>query len=322
MIDVRIVRLRSGRNSDSLCLEYTPAVYVRGNGSSLKLFRERLGITVKAEAFTLYDLEYNSRMFQVAEGIRQERLEAIRKGQIIACSPNESFLDFYRVLRDEKKYNLSAGLSVFCKFCNDRCSFGEVTSAFCSEYLEYLHILASSGIIRQSTAGLYFRQFCMVIRQASERGMLGLMPDLPDCPTSAGSDSAKGITTAELDILMKTPCPRKVLKSIVAFTVLTGLRTGEILAMRWDKFNVDREGRRFVSIPSRGKSKRNLKRIYVSEEAFGHLPKPRKSGYVYPRFKSHELCDFITEWTSSAGLEGRFTLESFRHLRKDTIPSF
>lgn len=83
------------------------------------------------------------------------------------------------------------------------------------------------------------------------------------------------LTTEEVEKLMQTPCSNEQLKRAFLFSVFTGLRWSDIIALKWDEMKEDDNGKYFLLTMK--KTKKQI-RIYLSEIGASFLPERTAEG--------------------------------------------
>lgn len=316
---ITIKETRRGATVNQLILEYDPPIVSKKTGNPV--YEEPLKFTVYRNPANPRMKLYNQETFERAEKIRQYREMQIKKGEIrlLKVDYAEDLVSFYRKIADTNRNNYKSSFLKFSEFCNGVMPFEKVNPGLFIEYRDFLiqaTKIDSERPLSILTANCYFNQFRYVLREAHRSGCLS--EDLHDCGVSISVEDANVdmITPEEISRLMAVPCMQEDIPRMCMFIVLTGVRYGFLMKLRWEDVNLTKERRPFIIVKTQRSGRQDI--MYISKEAYNQLGKKKKSGPVFSENGKQNL-KFLHRWLHSAGLRDTLTFESFR-LNLPTLP--
>ena len=118
------------------------------------------------------------------------------------------------------------------------------------------------------------------------------------------------LTIDEVRRLHDTPCKDDVVKRASLFSILTGLRMSDILALTWEKFEIYPDGGHCVRLTT----EKTDASAYnpVSKEAYEICGTP-STGLVFKSLSKSHINRVLPEWMKDAGINKHITFHCFRH---------
>ena len=110
--------------------------------STMKVIRhESLGIYIYSKPKNQCERDYNDNMTEKAEAIRCRRFESIVNERYDFFDKEKQkgdFLAYFKKKAEEKNTKWENVYKYFERFCEGKCTFGEITVDFCVKFIEYL----------------------------------------------------------------------------------------------------------------------------------------------------------------------------------------
>ena len=313
-VTLRIRERKGGRSA--LILKYSPPVL---DMRTMKTHcEESLHKYIYTKPRNEIEKSYNSRMLQLAEAIRCERVVRLTKaeyGFFDTGANTRSFLKYYEKWAMERGGNRVDSFNHFKRFCNGEMLFGNLTMDVCVRFKEYLLSCAlrkrDDRQISNNTACDYFRAFRAVVNQAFRdkflsENPLAVIPGIKEEPTVR-----EYLTRDEVMKLASTPCDHDVLKRASMFSIFTGLRISDILSLRWENIVTAPDGGPCIIKTIQKVSRPEI--IYVSDEALSYCGKRYAHGPVFIGLERHMTNIPLKKWVKTAGITKNISFHCFRH---------
>lgn len=301
----------------SIYLEFNPAIHdVKG-----KVVRyECLNLEIYTNPETLQQEEQNKAIKEVAETIRCKRyLQLVRHDYSFLAKArlDEDFLEYFRLNGDchGAKY-LSSRLH-FEKFCKGRYRFKDINASFCERFRLYL--LRTKGLqhtkskLSKNSASAYFNAFLSVVHLAYKDNILSEDYAIMIEKIPWDHDIHKEyLSKAEIKQLASTPYEEnpEVYKAGL-FSIYTGLRRSDILALRWNNIHQARGRKAYLRICIK-KTGAHIQ-LQLSLAAVRVLGNPLPEGKVFPMLTESILTKHVGRWVMKARIHKHITFHSFRH---------
>ncbi len=167
------LRKRSIKNGtmQSFYLDYYPGYR---DESTMKVQRhESLGIYIYSKPKNQRERDYNDNMTEKAEAIRCRRFESIVNERYDFFDKEKQkgdFLAYFKKKAEEKNTKWENVYKYFERFCESKCTFGEITIDFCVKFMEYLlttkQIHHPENKLHTNTASGYWSTFRAVLHTA------------------------------------------------------------------------------------------------------------------------------------------------------------
>lgn len=301
----------------SIYLEFNPAIHdVKGKAVRY----ECLNLEIYTNPETLQQEEQNKAIKEVAETIRCERyLQLVRHDYSFLAKArlDEDFLDYFRQNEDchGAKY-LSSRLH-FEKFCKGRCRFKDINASLCERFRLYL--LRAKGLqhtkskLSRNSASAYFNAFLSVVHLAYKDNILS--EDYASMVEKIAWDHdihKEYLSKAEIKQLASTPYEDnpEVYKAGL-FSIYTGLRRSDILALRWDNIHQARGRKAYLRICIK-KTGAQIQ-LPLSLAAVRVLGNPLPEGKVFPLLTESILTTHVRRWVMKARIHKHITFHCFHH---------
>lgn len=298
----------------SLCLDYYPGY--RDNTTMKVITREALGIYIFAKPANQQERDFNARMMEKAEILRNRRYEAI-------FNENNGFFDKAKMkgISSPTSRNWQTG-GISSGSTSTSTSSGswaanvplEVDVDLCRKFMEYLlnapqtihtnqklHINSAAGCWSAFRAVLHTAYRDRKIKE-NPNGFLDRIESIPIM--------REHLSQEELIRLAETPCEEEVLKRAFLFACLTGLRKSDIRQLTWQQIQPYTNGKMFVT--TRMQKTKQIVHNPISDEAYGLLGE-RHEGLIFEGFKDKMLQGPLKRWLSAAGITKKITFHAARH---------
>ena len=120
------------------------------------------------------------------------------------------------------------------------------------------------------------------------------------------------LTQEELKRLANTPCRHEVLRRASLFSCLTGLRTSDIINLKWENIEASPEGGFSMRITT--VKTRTVATLPISDEAYELCGPPKERGKVFEGMRRTYTQEPLQEWLRVAGITKRITFHCLRHI--------
>ena len=309
-------------NRKSLYLDYYPAIIDEKTGKETR--REFLGLYLHDKPRTEILRQENKNAKALAEQIRaKQQLEAQHnsmEGHLLYKQQQTSFLTYIAQMRDVRKGANQDVWNVMLEYLNAFCKQEEllmksVTVVFCKDFLAYLQTtdsMRSKGKpLSQNSVHSYFNKFRAAVKQAFEEGFLTQNP-CRGLTVETAETHREFLTLEEVNSLVRTDCEIPVLKNAALFSVLTGLRFGDIESLTWEKVRDTEKG---AALHFKQNKTGGMEYQPISAQARAFMGERRAAeslvfeGLVYSDTTNIRL----ERWILRAGITKRITFHCFRH---------
>ncbi len=262
---------------------------------------------------------------QLAESIRTKRAHELQSGLYGITDLTKqkgSFLKYFEYMMEKRKD--SAGnygnwdstykqLKAFVKF---DVTFQQVDAKFLEDFKDYLKNTARTPGAQHLSSGTqcsYFNKVRACLNQAYKEGIITKNPVAEVSGIKAVSAEREFLTIEELQALVNTDCPIKVLKTAFVFSCLTGLRWSDVNNLTWaDVFHSDEIGYyiRFSQIKTQ-----EAETLPISDQVYSMLPeKQADNNRVFVGLKySASYNKVLHDWVEKAGIKKSITFHCGRH---------
>ena len=279
--------------------------------------REYLGIYLTKNPRTPADRTINAEKLKQAEAIRAQReLSLINEqfGFIDKTKQKMDFLDYFKNKLSAHDQKWEKVYQHFKKYVNGKCTFADVTVDLCNGFRTYLmnakQLKHDSRSLSQNSAAGYWSTFRGLLALALKEKYLieNINESLDKIETQ--DTRRQFLTVEEVQALYNTPCREPVLKAASLFSCLTGLRFSDILALKWENFEIYPDGGHCIRLRTEKTDAEALNPI--SQEAY-ELCGEKSTGLVFKGFKKSMLQNILPKWLQSAGITKHITFHCFRH---------
>lgn len=258
------------------------------------------------------------RMAEAEAGIRNA--DAIRQGHGMEPQQKRNvFLsDFIEQLIKSKSFskqtNVSLGmlLAHVNTFRTAQIKIALIDAVWLEGFIAYLRKDAISRVttkkrkqITQNTQARLFEMLEIVLAKAVKDGIISKSPMSEIKPSEKpkyNKEAREYLTIEEVKMLMQTPCTNDQLKKAFLFSVFTGLRWSDIVALNWTELKEDDNGKYFLLTMK--KTKKQI-RVYLSQIGLSFLPE-RTNEEDAPIFqgipKNSATNKHLKIWAKKAGI--------------------
>ena len=190
-----------------------------------------------------------------------------------------------------------------------------INKAWFEGFIAYLRNEAISRVttikrkhITQNTQARLFEMLGIVLARAVKDGILSKSPmaDIkPNEKPKPNKEAREYLSVEEVKMLVQTPCSNEQMKRAFLFSVFTGLRWSDIVALSWSELKEDDNGKFFLLTMK--KTKKQI-RVYLSQIGLSFLPE-RTGEDDAPIFqgipKNGATNKHLKTWAKRAGITGK-----------------
>lgn len=318
-VTLRMRPIKKG-TQQSFYLDYYPGYR---DESTMKVQRhETIGIYIFTRPKNQRERDYNERMTEKAEAIRCRRYESIvneRYDFFDREKEKASFLAWFKKKADAKNVKWQNVYKHFEKFCEGKCTFGEINVDLCNRFKEYLYnasqTIHTDQKLHVNTISGYWSTFRAALHTAYREHRIkdnpnGFLDKIDTIPTDK-----EHLSQPELVRLAETDCKEPVLKKAFLFSCLTGLRKSDIKGLMWNKIQPYGDGGMYITV--RMQKTKQLVNNPVSEEALEligfHEREHEPDAKVFHDFKDKMTQAPLKNWLEAAGITKHITFHCARH---------
>jgi integrase len=166
-------------------------------------------------------------------------------------------------------------------------------------------------IVTANTASKYFTHFRTSLRRAFIDGYLPIDYASKVKRISYKTAPREYLTAEELNILVKAPCDRPIIKRAALFSALTGLRISDIRSMKWSELQKTETGYRLCFTQEKTGIGVSLP---ISKQAYELCGQPKEGDkQVFESLDSINPRCPLRRWLNAAGIKKHITFHCFRH---------
>lgn len=305
------VALRKKKNTDNTTSLYLDIYH---NGRRKYEFLQQLKLVTKPS--TAKDRTENKSNIDLAKKIlakRQHELESNDYDITPAYKQNIDFKEFFQSFIDSyKKKDLRVVQACFNQFKAylKEAEIKELTAKQLDESIvqEFKNYLQEN--LNGESPVNYFKKFKMVIKQAIRKKIIISDPTLDiKIKSNQGVIKKNILSPEEIQLLAKTETTNKELKRAFIFSLFTGLRFSDIIALRWNNIDFNNNILNFKQEKTGEKVSLNL-----HPTALNILGKPKKTSEHIFKLPSHTACSKgLKVWVKKAGINKHITWHCARH---------
>ena len=314
---VRLRRRTTRTGLQSLYLD----IYIDGQRSYEYLHLYLSGGTSREER------DRDAETLRLAEAVRAKRLVEVRNGEygFLSARGDIRLLDLFAAMCEERRaeegtYRTWTGcLSQLRAYgCREGVLVGDITAQWCERFLHYLlykAVTAQKGRVgvplSHNTAVTYFAKFRCCLRRAVKDGIIDRSPADGVQVPGAREAERQYLTIDELRRLASVQCRDEGVRRTFLLSCLTGLRYGDIYALRWRDIR-EQDGR--VRIVFRQRKTDGQEYADIAPQAVGLLPERGEPDGVVFRHRDHQhVNNVIGDWVRAAGIAKHITFHCARH---------
>lgn len=301
----------------SIYLEFNPAIHdIKGNSVRY----ECLNLEIHTNPENSQQLKHNRAVEEIAETIRCERyLQLVRHDYSFLSKArlDEDFLEYFRLNGDCHGAKYQSSRLHFERFCKGQCKFRDINASLCERFRLYL--LRAKGLqhtknkLSRNSASAYLNAFLSIVHFTYKDNILSDDYAAMVEKISWNHDIRKEyLSSAEIKQLASTPYDVNpdVYKAGM-FSIYTGLRRSDILALRWEDIHHDR-GRK-ACLRFCIKKTGALVQLPLSLPAVRVLGEQQLKGKVFPMLTESILTTHVSRWVRKAIINKHITFHCFRH---------
>lgn len=267
------------------------------------------------------DKDYNRQIYALADTIRAQRLIDLRNKRYnlndeAVASP--CIINYYSIVLDRKRKALTEAtikswISVLTHLRDyigdDEVTLEDATVDWLQDYIRYI---VDEVEVSPNAARVYLTKLNAVFREAVKDGLLLTNPmskvELP----KREETHREYLTIEEVRIMAAAPCRNAVIKRAFLFSCLTGLRYGDIKALKWG--DVRQQGK-FTRIVYKQQKTQKQEYLDISPQAVQYMgERGMDTENVFAINRGyHSMRRNIPEWVKAAGITKHITFHSARH---------
>lgn len=300
----------------SIYLEFNPSIRdVKGK----PVRYECLNLEIYTHPETVQQAEQNKTIEEIAETIRCKRyLQLVHRDYsfLAKAKLDEDFLEYFRQNGDCHGAKYQSSRLHFVRFCKGQCRFKDINSSLCERFRLYL--LHTNGLhkkckLSRNSASGYFNSFLGIVHLAYKDNIL--TKDYASCVKKITWDHdihKEYLSKEEIKQLASTPYEEipDVYRAGM-FSIYTGLRRSDILALRWDNIYQPRGRKAYLKFCIK---KTGVKiQLPLTLAAIRILGTPKSGGKVFPELTESILITHVERWIRKAKINKHITFHCFRH---------
>ena len=193
---------------------------------------------------------------EIAEAIRCDRyMRMVKKDYsfILKGQLNGSFLDYFRNCCEYYGIKYICSYKHFKRFCNNKCSFKDLSVSFCEKYSKFL--IKETGCKRNSklkhnTAAAYFNAFLSVVGLAYKDGIIqnNIAADVKRIHWNH-DNKKEYLEENEIQQLENLDYSGNIMiKQAALLSIYTGLRRADIIYLEWKDINLRYKNKSSISL--------------------------------------------------------------------------
>ena len=301
----------------SVFLEYNP-VFVNPKGAEIRY--EFLNLEKYANPVSDIEKQHNAMIDEITEAIRCDRYMRMVKKEysfLLKNQLNESFLDYFHNCCEYYGIKYACSYKHFKRFCNNKCSFNDLSVSLCEKYSKFL-IRESSwkrkAKLKHNTAAAYLNAFLSIVALAYKDGILqnDITADVKRIHWI--HDTKKEyLEECEIQLLEKVDYSENpMVKQAALLSVYTGLRRADIINLEWKDINLRYKNKSSICLNIR--KTKNIVCLPLSTSATRLLRSINKdNSLVFPGLTEYMLNKEIPLLVEKAKIDKHITFHCFRH---------
>lgn len=294
-------------------LIYTPPILV-SKGNYLK--KEHLNMASYTHPCNEIERRFNETVEQMVEEIRCFRyIQSVKRDfSFLSLNKDINVISYFESHKTYKGKECDAAIKSFKLFCDDECTFGDITVAFLTAYRKFLlKAKGEDGFRRyaQNTASTYLKHIKRLLKIAFADHLIDFDPS-EEIEGIKWDHSCKreSLTEEEIEALKNAPFRDLEVKRAVELAVETGLRRGDVLNLKWE--NIKKSGGRCYLNFTIKKTGYKVS-LPLSQEAVAVLGTIKKKGAIFPTLSTPILNHKVPQLIAAAGIGKHITFHCFRH---------
>jgi len=326
-VTLRQKKISEGRKS--LYLDFYPSIPHPKTGKPTR--REFLGKYILENPRSIFDKKNNTEILLIAEQIRAKRENELYKEEIYTVDEKErlkslelgeqNFVQYFENLKEKRSGsnygNWGSAYQYLVAFTGGELKFKDIDTIVFENFKDYLlkakSIKSEKAKLSRNSAVSYFNKIKATLKQAFIEGYLKTDINSKVPSIKAEETRRNYLTLEELNVLIKTPCRNKQMKTVALFSALTGLRFSDIKKLTWGEIEKVEGVGYFLNFIQ--KKTKGVEIHPISEQAYNLLGKRKErdqvvfEGLKYSAYNNKDLYN----WIENAGITKEITFHCFRH---------
>jgi len=308
------------REREGLKLDYYPALLNPLTGKKSRY--ENLKLFVYQNPKKNEERKHNKDTMQLAENIRAKR-QLDLQSEVHGFTPNhkrlQSFNAYFRKLARRQRgmnwHNWDSSVRYFEQFAESDVSFVDINLSLCEDFKAYLR---NGPKLREKRRGIghnsalsYYNKFRNALKQAWREKLL--IDDFHELSPGLKEKEAhvEFLTMADVKFLVQTPVKDEMLRRVVLFGILTGLRFADIQHLCWGQVTGAAD-QYYLHFRQRKTDK--PQHMPISDQAYELLgPREEADKRVFKKLDYNKVRDFLISWPEDAGIPKHLTFSCLRH---------
>ena len=327
-IKVTLRQKKISKGRESLYLDFYPPIPNPKTGEPTR--REFLGMYILSKVKTPLEKQSNKEALDLAEQIRQKRVNLLGKPEIyndyekeqlrIKEAKEQNFVDYFRKLANRRKAsnhdNWMSALNYLDTFTNGQLKFADLNEKWCEEFKEYLLTTKSKKsnkvTLATNSAVSYFNKLKAALKQAFKDGVMqNNLNQKVECIESIETVK-QTLTLEELNTLANTECENPLLVKATLFSATTGMPFKEMQNLSWEQIEISETFGIRVKMIRQKTNKPYL--INISQQSYDILG-DRKEPHdkVFEGLNNRDRYYYFSLWLAKAGITKKLTFHDLRH---------
>lgn len=274
------------------------------------------------------DKEKNRATMQLANAIKSKRIvEMQNKRYGFECTDKGKvlFFDYCKRIKEliDEKYSESTRLhwkvaiDVLNEYERDKSiTIDEIDKEWVEGFLEYMRTRDASKsrarkMLKANTQELYYRKFKAIMGFAERDGLIRENPIRLVHTVKAEDAERMYLTMDEIRAVARSSCRYEEVKKAFLFSCLTGMRRGDIIALRWGEVHDENGMARIIFRQGKTKGQEYLDINQQAQELMGERGADDERVFRLPSLDS--LRRSVAELMRNAGIRKKITFHCARH---------
>jgi integrase len=274
---------------------------------------------------TQLDRELNKSTWELAERIKAQRVIDIQSGKhkIYQTKTAMSFLEYFKQLAKNRLNSLgNYGNWDSCykhlqKFADGKdITFADVDEEFLTRFKRFLvteKLTKSNTRLSQNSCYSYYNKVVAALREAYGEKIIMENPTDRVKGIKPGESKREFLTWEEVQKITETKCEDERLKTAFLFSVLTGLRWGDVVNLTWDDIRGSESAGWHIRFQQQKTKGHEV--LPITPEArnlLGESKAPEYKVFGKMRYTSHVSVQ-LGRWMMRAGIDRKITFHCARH---------
>ena len=274
------------------------------------------------------DKEKNRATMQLANAIKSKRIvEMQNKRYGFECTDKGKvlFFDYCKRIKEliDEKYSESTRLhwkvaiDVINEYERDKSiTFDDIDKEWVEGFLEYMRTRDASKsrarkMLKANTQELYYRKFKAIMGFAEREGLIKENPIRLVHTVKAEDAERMYLTMDEIRSVARSSCRHEEVKKAFLFSCLTGMRRGDIIALRWGEVHDQNGMARIIFRQGKTKGQEYLDINQQAHKLMGERGADDERVFRLPSLDS--IRRSVAELMRNAGIRKKITFHCARH---------